>query len=78
MSEAIELVEVNRDPDGRWPLQNVYPGEVDLEMEDGEGRRAAGTRSARCASSTGSHRAVELAVTPVSPRHLDVGCALRP
>ena len=26
-----------RDPDGRWPLQNVHEGESHFEMEDGEG-----------------------------------------
>ena len=36
--EAIGVVEGNRDPDGRWPLQNVHQGEAPLEMDDGEGR----------------------------------------
>jgi hypothetical protein len=35
--EAIGVVERNRDPDGRWPLQNVYAGEAHFQMEDGEG-----------------------------------------
>ena len=38
MAEAIGLVEGARDRDGRWPLQNVYPGETYLQMEDGEGK----------------------------------------
>ncbi len=38
MAEAIGVVEDDRDPDGRWPLGNVYPGETHLQMEDGEGR----------------------------------------
>ncbi len=38
VTEAIGLVEGNRDPDGRWPLQNVHEGENHFEMEDGEGR----------------------------------------
>ena len=38
IAEAIEVVEGNRAPDGRWPLQNVYPGEAHFEMEDGEGQ----------------------------------------
>ena len=38
IDEAIGVVERNRDPDGRWPLQNVHAGESDLEMEDGEGK----------------------------------------
>ena len=37
VAEAIEAVEGNRDPDGRWPLQNVLRGESHFEMEDGEG-----------------------------------------
>ena len=35
--EAIRVVEGNRDPDGRWPLQGVYAGEAHFQMEDGEG-----------------------------------------
>jgi hypothetical protein len=38
VSEAVGVVERNRDRDGRWPLQNVHPGESHLEMEDGEGQ----------------------------------------
>ena len=37
VAEAIEIVERNRGDDGRWPLQNVYAGEVHFDMEDGEG-----------------------------------------
>ena len=37
IAEAIGVVESNRDPDGRWPLQNVHEGESHFEMEDGEG-----------------------------------------
>ncbi len=37
VTEAIGAVEANRDPDGRWPLQNVHAGEAHFEMEDGEG-----------------------------------------
>ena len=37
IAEAIGVVEGNRDPDGRWPLQNVHEGEAHVEMEDGEG-----------------------------------------
>jgi hypothetical protein len=33
-AEAIGIVEINRDPDGRWPLQNVYAGVAHLQMED--------------------------------------------
>lgn len=38
VAEAIAVVEANRDPDGRWPLQNVHEGKAHFEMEDGEGR----------------------------------------
>jgi hypothetical protein len=38
IAEAIEVVEGNRDPDGRWPLQNVHEGEVHFQLEDGEGQ----------------------------------------
>ena len=38
IAEAIVVVEGNRDPDGRWPLQNVHEGEVYFPMEDGEGQ----------------------------------------
>ncbi len=37
VAEAIGVVEGNRDSDGRWPLQNVHPGETHFQMEDGEG-----------------------------------------
>jgi hypothetical protein len=36
--EAIELVESKRDGDGRWPLENQYPGTMAVEIDDGEGR----------------------------------------
>jgi hypothetical protein len=36
-AEAIEAVEGNRLPDGRWPLQSVLAGEAHLDMEVGEG-----------------------------------------
>jgi hypothetical protein len=38
VAEAIEVVEGNRDPDGRWRLQNVREGQTHFEMEDGEGQ----------------------------------------
>jgi hypothetical protein len=38
VAEAITVVERNRDPDGRWPLQNVYVGETHVQMEDGDGQ----------------------------------------
>jgi hypothetical protein len=38
VAEAIGLVESKRDADGRWPLENVHPGEVHFPIDDGEGR----------------------------------------
>jgi hypothetical protein len=38
VTEAVQVVKGQRDPDGRWPLQKVHEGEVDVEMDDGEGR----------------------------------------
>src|SRR5215468_80453 len=36
VAEAIELVASKRDGDGRWPLEVRYPGEMPVEMDDGE------------------------------------------
>ena len=36
--EAIDLVLSKRDADGRWPLENMHPGHVYFDMEDGDGR----------------------------------------
>jgi hypothetical protein len=36
LSEAIDLVEQRRGPDGRWPLENVHPGGVHFELDDGQ------------------------------------------
>jgi hypothetical protein len=38
VAEAIDLVASKRDGDGRWPLEVRYPGEMPVEMDDGEGR----------------------------------------
>jgi hypothetical protein len=38
MAEAIGVVERNRDPDGRWPLQHVHEGETYFAMDDGAGK----------------------------------------
>ncbi len=38
IAEAIGVVESHRDPDGRWPLQNVHEGETHVETDDGEGK----------------------------------------
>jgi hypothetical protein len=37
VDEAIELVVSTRDPDGRWPLEVRYPGEMPVEMDEGVG-----------------------------------------
>jgi hypothetical protein len=38
VAEAIGIVEGNRDPDGRWPLQHVHEGAVYFQLDDGEGQ----------------------------------------
>ncbi len=38
LAEAITVVEANRDPDGRWPLQNVHAGKSHVQLDDGEGK----------------------------------------
>ena len=38
VDEAIELVKAKRDSDGRWPLEVRYPGEMPVEIDEGEGR----------------------------------------
>jgi hypothetical protein len=38
VAEAIDLVASKRDGDGRWPLEVRYPGDMPVEMDDGEGR----------------------------------------
>ena len=37
IAEAIGVVGGERDPDGRWPLQNVHEGATHVQMEDDEG-----------------------------------------
>jgi hypothetical protein len=38
VAEAIELVESKRDGDGRWPLDTRHPGQMPVEIDEGEGR----------------------------------------
>jgi len=38
VAEAIDLVASKRDGDGRWLLETRYPGEMPVEMDEGEGR----------------------------------------
>lgn len=37
IGEAIAVVEGHRDPDGRWPVQNVHEGDAHIQMEGAEG-----------------------------------------
>ncbi len=54
MAEAIERVASKRDADGRWPLEVRYPGVMPIELDEGLGAPAAGTRCARCVCCVGS------------------------
>jgi hypothetical protein len=38
VAEAIELIESKRDANGRWPLEVRYPGEMPVEVDEGEGQ----------------------------------------
>jgi hypothetical protein len=38
VAEAVDLVASKRDGDGRWPLEVRYPGEMPVEIDEGEGR----------------------------------------
>ncbi|MGE5071942.1 MAG: hypothetical protein ACM3MF_00815, partial [Anaerolineae bacterium] len=38
LAEAIELVISKRDADGRWSLEVRYPGEMPVEIDEGQGR----------------------------------------
>ena len=38
VAEAIDLVESKRDADGRWPLENLHPGQLHFAIDEGEGR----------------------------------------
>jgi hypothetical protein len=38
VSEAIALIASRRDGDGRWPLEVRYPGDMPVEIDEGEGR----------------------------------------
>jgi hypothetical protein len=38
MAEAIDLVESKRDGEGRWLLETRYPGDMPIEMDEGEGQ----------------------------------------
>jgi hypothetical protein len=38
LTEAIKMVESKRDDDGRWKLEVRYPGNMPIEIDDGEGK----------------------------------------
>jgi hypothetical protein len=38
VAEAIEFVESKRDSDGRWRLETRHPGEMPVEVDEGEGQ----------------------------------------
>ena len=38
LAEAIDLVELKRDGDGRWPLETRHPGQMPVEIDEGEGQ----------------------------------------
>jgi len=44
VDEAISLVTSSRNHDGSWPLLEHHPNPVQLDMEGGTGKAAAGTR----------------------------------
>ena len=38
LAEALDIVRSKRDRAGRWPLENVHPGAVHFDMDEGEGK----------------------------------------
>jgi hypothetical protein len=38
VAEAMGIMESKRDSDGRWPLENPHPGQLDFDMEETEAR----------------------------------------
>lgn len=38
LDETLALVESHRLPDGRWPRQNIYPGDIHFELDAPEGQ----------------------------------------
>ncbi|MFU8947410.1 hypothetical protein ACLRGF_11850 [Mycetocola zhadangensis] len=56
LTEALELVEKKRGPDGRWRLENTHPGRVHFEMEqEGEPSRWITLRALRVLRWAESH-----------------------
>jgi hypothetical protein len=37
MAEAVAIVRSKQQPDGRWPLDHVHPGEVHFDLAGGVG-----------------------------------------
>jgi hypothetical protein len=37
MTEAVEVVQSKRKPDGRWLLDRIHPGQVYFDLEGGVG-----------------------------------------
>ena len=68
VAEAIALVASKRDDDGRWPLETQYPGMMPVEMDEGEGGRAGGTRCAPCACWPGIQHETKTA-RPLAAKH---------
>ena len=63
MAEAVEVVRSKRQPDGRWLLDRIHPGQVHFDLEGGV-PRAVGTPSARSGSSTGGTGAPDASGRP--------------
>lgn len=40
VAEAVALVEAKRDGEGRWPLEQQYPGRMPVELDEDEGRQS--------------------------------------
>jgi len=68
MSEALDLLEERREPDGRWLMPFEYPGETYFDVDDGVGKpsRWNTLRALRVLRWAGRLDAAELASNPVS------------
>jgi hypothetical protein len=53
IAEAIDLVQMKRGSDGRWPLENPHAGQLHFDMEDGAGRQGQPVEHAPRPSSLG-------------------------
>jgi hypothetical protein len=70
VAEAVGIVDAKRDGDGRWPLENVHPGESSLDMEDGEGEpsRWNTLRALRVVDWFGRNQSPSLGTSPTAER----------